>query len=73
MALEEGGIEGGLVGKSIKGVGNHCVVKIKFKGQHCGQDVKFAHSVLAAQDVAGLDPGCGHGTTHQAMLRQHPI
>ena len=21
----------------------------------------------------GLDPGCGHGTAHQAMLRQRPM
>ena len=27
---------------------------------------------LVAQDLAGSDPGCRHGTTHQAMLRQHP-
>ena len=26
----------------------------------------------AAQGLAGLDPGPGHGTTHQAMLRWHP-
>ena len=26
----------------------------------------------SAQDFTGSDPGCGHGTTHQAMLRWHP-
>ena len=31
--------------------------------------VKFVHSASAAWGFAGLDPGHGHGTTHQAMLR----
>ena len=35
--------------------------------------VKFARSASAAQGFAGLDPGRGHGTAHQATLRQHPI
>ena len=34
--------------------------------------MKFAHSASAAPDFAGLDPGCGHGTAHQAMLRRRP-
>ena len=34
--------------------------------------VKFALSASAAQSFAGSDPGCGHGTAHQAMLRWHP-
>ena len=34
--------------------------------------VKFLHSALATPGFAGSDPECGHGTTHQAMLRQHP-
>ena len=34
--------------------------------------VKFVHSALAAQGFASLDPGHGHGTAHQAMLRLHP-
>ena len=34
--------------------------------------VKFAFSASAVQGFAGLDPGHGHGTTHQAMLRRHP-
>ena len=33
---------------------------------------EFACSASAAQGFAGLDPGRGHGTTHQAMLRQCP-
>ena len=28
--------------------------------------VKSTHSALAAQSFAGSDPGCGHGTAHQA-------
>ena len=34
--------------------------------------VKFAHSTSVARGFAGLDPGGGHGTIHQAMLRQCP-
>ena len=34
-----------------------------------GQVIKFADSALVAQDFTGLDPGCGYGITHQAMLR----
>ena len=41
-------------------------------GQPHGRVVKFGHSASAAQGFAGLDPGCRHGTAHQAMLRQHP-
>ena len=37
-----------------------------------GQVAKFAHSASAAQGFEGSDPGCGHGTAHQAMLRWHP-
>ena len=29
-------------------------------------------STSAAQGFSGWDPGCGHGTAHQATLRQHP-
>ena len=29
-------------------------------------------SAAAALSIAGLDPGRGHGTTHQATLRQCP-
>ena len=32
--------------------------------------VKLAHSTSVAQGFTGLDPGGGHGTAHQAMLRQ---
>ena len=32
-----------------------------------------SHAPLwAAQGFADLNPGCRHGTAHQAMLRQHP-
>ena len=37
-----------------------------------GRVVKFARSSLAAQGFTGSDPGHGHGTAHQAILRQHP-
>ena len=35
--------------------------------------VKFARSASAAQGFAGSYPGRRYGTTHQAMLRRHPI
>ena len=34
--------------------------------------VNFTCSASAAEGFAGLDPGCGHGTSHQAMLRRLP-
>ena len=39
------------------------------RGQPHGQVVKFVRSASAAQDFTGSDPGLGHGTAHQAMLR----
>ena len=39
------------------------------RGRPHGQMVKFTHSASVAQDFPGSDPGQGHGTTHQAMLR----
>ena len=30
------------------------------------------HTPLPAPGFASLDPGRGHGTVHQAMLRRHP-
>ena len=36
------------------------------------QVVKFMHSDSVAQGFTGSDPGHRHGTTHQAMLKQHP-
>ena len=41
-------------------------------GRPCGREVKFSPSLSAAQGFAGSDPGCGRGTTHQAMLRRCP-
>ena len=35
-----------------------------------GPMVKFVHSASAAQGFTSLDPGHGHGTAHQATLRQ---
>ena len=46
--------------------------RICIRGRPHGQVVKFAGSALAAQDFTGSDPGCRHGTAHQAMLRQRP-
>ena len=37
-----------------------------------GRVVKFMHSTSMAQGFTGSDPGRGHGTTRQAMLRGHP-
>ena len=34
--------------------------------------VGFVRSALAAQGFAGSEPGHGHGTAHQATLRQRP-
>ena len=38
----------------------------------CGQVVKFTRCASAALGFAGSDPGHGHGTAHQAMLRWRP-
>ena len=42
------------------------------RGQPHGRVVKFARSASAAHGFTSSDPGWGHGTTHQAMLRWHP-
>ena len=34
--------------------------------------VKFVHFALTARGFPGSDPGRGHGTAHQAMLRRRP-
>ena len=48
-------------------------IKKKISRDHpCGQVVKFAHSASVAQGFPSSDPECGHGTAHQAMLRQRP-
>ena len=44
----------------------------KFRGRLLGRAVKFARSTLAAQGFTFWDPGRGHGTTYQAMLRWRP-
>ena len=44
----------------------------KMRDLHHGQVVEFAHSTSGAQGFASSDPGCGHGTARQAMLRWHP-
>ena len=43
-----------------------------FSCQPLGPVVKFARFPLVTQGFANSDPGRGHGTTHQATLRQHP-
>ena len=46
-----------------------CLLKIlMFWGWPCGLVVKFACSTSAAWGFAGLDPGRGPSTAHQAML-----
>ena len=42
------------------------------QGPSRGRVVKFTRSTVAAQGFAGSDPGRGHGTAHQAMLRWRP-
>ena len=42
---------------------------MKNRGRFRGRVVKFTRSVAAAQ---GSDPGRGHGTAGQAMLRWRP-
>ena len=42
------------------------------RGRPCGQVVEFTHSASVARDFASSDSGWGHGTAHQATLRQHP-
>ena len=41
-------------------------------GRPRGRVVKLVPSASAAQGFAASDPGRGHGTAHQAMLRQRP-
>ena len=53
----------------VLGVGG---IKNSFGGWPRGRVVKFAHSALVAQGFTGLDPWCGHGIPHQAMLRRRP-
>ena len=45
------------------------LIKTVLEGRHHGQVVKFMHSTSAAQGFPSSDPGHGHGTAHQAMLR----
>ena len=41
-------------------------------GRPRGGVVKFMRLASVAQGLAGLDPGRGHGTAHQAKLRWRP-
>ena len=45
---------------------------INHRGRPPGRVVRFARSTSAAQGFAGSDPGRGHGTARQAMLRWRP-
>ena len=47
-------------------------IKTRCRGQPCGQVGKFARSASVARGFGSLNPGCGHGTAHQAMLRWRP-
>ena len=47
-------------------------IKNNYRGWPRGRVVMFACSASAAQGFAGSDPGRGHGTTYQAILRQYP-
>ena len=42
------------------------------RGRPHGRVVKFVRSASAAQGFTGSNPGHGHGTACQAMLRRHP-
>ena len=47
--------------------------KVRYAGgRPHGRVVKFAHSASPAQGFSGLDPGHGHGTAHQPMVRRRP-
>ena len=48
------------------------LIIILIGGSPHGRVVKFTLSALAALRFTGSDPGHGHGTICQAMLRQHP-
>ena len=43
-------------------------MKTQWGGQPRGQVAKLTHSASVAWGFTSLDPGRGHGTTHQAML-----
>ena len=59
---------------TISHIGTEITEKLRmwFLGPPRGRVVKNAHSASVAQGFAGLDPGRGHGTAHQAMLRRRP-
>ena len=48
----------------------HVCFLYKLKNFGAGPMAEWLSS--AAQGFTSSDPGCGHGTTHQAMLRWHP-
>ena len=51
---------------------NNVGFKTEERGRPRGHLVKFTRSTLAAQGVAGSDPGRGQDTTHKAILRWRP-
>ena len=48
------------------------LLKMLFQGRPHGRVVELERLAVAAQGFAGSDPGRGHGTAHQAMLRRRP-
>ena len=55
-----------------EGQQEHGAWLLHLRGRHRERAVKFVRSASAAQGFTGSDPGHGHGTARQAMLRQHP-
>ena len=51
-----------------------CVLQkhVQIGGRPCGRVVKLVCSASAAQGFTGSSPGHGRGTTHWAVLGQHP-
>ena len=48
-------------------------LKKLYAGRPRGQVVKLTSSASATQGFADSDPGCTHGTAHQAMVRSTPL
>ena len=68
MELEWAEREGGMRG----GLGGEAFCRRPSRGRPRGRVVEFARSASSAQSFASSDPGRGHGTAHQAMLRWRP-
>ena len=57
---------------SLFSSGHMVVAKFYLRDRPLGGVVTLARSASVAQGFAGLHPGRGHGTAHQAMLSQRP-